>query len=131
MIAMTLMIGIVAVSVALVAMGHYRHRTLSFRDDISESNRQFHRARLEEIPDLVSSGLIHSDQLTAIESESKHDLLSDMRGSEDSASLAIDIGWSPSRWSTCCAFGWRGCSGSLRRLWAPWVASKRWYGRRH
>ena len=82
MIAMTLMIGIVAVSVALVAMGHYRHRTLSFRDDISESNRQFHRARLEEIPDLVSSGLIHSDQLTAIESESKHDLLSDMRGSE-------------------------------------------------
>ena len=82
MIAIVIMIAIVAVSIALMAMGHYRHRTLSFRDDINESNRQFHRARLEEIPGLVSSGLIHSDQLTAIESESKHDLLSDMRGSE-------------------------------------------------
>ena len=30
-------------SIALMAMGHYRHRTLSFRDDINESNRQFHR----------------------------------------------------------------------------------------
>ena len=79
---MVMMIVIVAISVVLVAIGHYRHRTLSFRDDIAESNRQFHRARLDEIPDLVSSGLIHSDQLTAIESESKHDLLSDMRGSE-------------------------------------------------
>ena len=83
---MVMMIAIVAVSVVLVAIGHYRHRTLSFRDDINESNRQFHRARLEEIPDLVSSGLIHSDQLTAIESESKHDLLSDMRGSETAQS---------------------------------------------
>ena len=62
---MVMMIVIVAITVVLVAIGHYRHRTLSFRDDIAESNRQFHRARLEEIPDLVSSGLIHSDQLTA------------------------------------------------------------------
>ena len=69
---------------------------LSFRDDIAESNRQFHRARLDEIPDLVSSGLIHSDQLTAIESESKHDLLSDMRGSEAAPAVANDIGWSAS-----------------------------------
>ena len=83
------MIAIVAVSIALMAMGHYRHRTLSFRDDINESNRQFHRARLEEIPDLVSSGLIHSDQLTAIESESKHDLLSDMRGSETASAAQL------------------------------------------
>ena len=93
MIVIVIMIAIVAVSVVLMAMGHYRHRTLSFRDDINESNRQFHRARLEEIPGLVSSGLIHSDQLTAIESESKHDLLSDMRGSETApASQLISVG---------------------------------------
>ena len=88
---MVMMIVIVAISVVLVAIGHYRHRTLSFRDDIAESNRQFHRARLEEIPDLVSSGLIHSDQLTAIESESKHDLLSDMRGSEAAPASQITL----------------------------------------
>ncbi|NDG93188.1 MAG: c-type cytochrome biogenesis protein CcmI [Gammaproteobacteria bacterium] len=64
---------------------------MSFRDDTNESNRRFHRARLEEIPDLVSSGLIHSDQLTAIESESKHDLLSDMRGSEAAPASQITL----------------------------------------
>ena len=76
------MIAIVAASIALMAMGHYRHRTLSFRDDINESNRQFHRARLEEIPDLVSSGLIHSDHFSAIDSESIHDLFRVLRGIE-------------------------------------------------
>ena len=127
---MFMMIAIVAISVVLVAIGHYRHRTLSFRDDINESNRQFHRARLEEIPDLVSRGLINSDHLTAFESEPKHDLLSDMRGSETRQPrnrhrlVAIEVVY-------LRAFGWRGCSGSYADFGAPWVASKRWYGRRH
>ena len=70
------------------------------------------------------SGLIHSDQLTAIESESKHDLLSDMRGSE-TAPASQSHGWSPSRWSTCALLVGMAAVGLYADFGASWVASKR------
>jgi len=78
--------------IGLVILGLYvatiRFRRINFHDGKLESQRAFHRARLEELPQLIDEGLVEPEQLAAIERESKQDLLreSDQIGGQSSDS---------------------------------------------
>ncbi|MGA1103054.1 MAG: c-type cytochrome biogenesis protein CcmI, partial [Pseudomonadales bacterium] len=66
------LIGLVIVGLYVAMM---RLRRISFHDGKLESQRAFHRARLEELPQLIEEGLVEPEQSAAIERESKQDLL--------------------------------------------------------
>ena len=88
------LIGLVIVGLYVAMM---RLRRISFHDGKLESQRAFHRARLEELPQLIEEGLVEPEQSAAIERESKQDLLREsdqIDGQLPSAEVAQPSGWS-------------------------------------